>query len=251
MDEPDKTIVAIHQLAVALAVMRDPQGMMALAAHHVRDLLHAEAVAIFVWDAAAGKLMPAFAEPAGTHVGGVASASGAVGRAFNQRRPIVIDDHPSASDAPVWDARLELGALAAAPLIIAGEGVGVLLASRFQPCPFTEAQVDLLATLGTLAVASTLSRAYLESRIRELELRANLLHAQARGAASDIPQLTRREREVLPLLAQGHTNREIGATLRVSSGTARNLVARLQSKLGARDRTHAVVIAIAHGLMQA
>ena len=66
-----------------------------------------------------------------------------------------------------------------------------------------------------------------------------------------MPHLSPRESETLPLLAQGYTNREIGAALRLSPGTVRNTVARILMKLHARDRTHAVVIAVAKGLLEA
>jgi DNA-binding NarL/FixJ family response regulator len=51
--------------------------------------------------------------------------------------------------------------------------------------------------------------------------------------------LTLREHEVLALLAEGLTNREIAERLVVSEGTAKTHVARILLKLGARNRTEA------------
>ena len=53
--------------------------------------------------------------------------------------------------------------------------------------------------------------------------------------------LTRRELEVLRLMAAGLSNREIGQTLHMVEGTVKNHVSAILSKLGARDRTRAVL----------
>lgn len=61
--------------------------------------------------------------------------------------------------------------------------------------------------------------------------------------------LSRREFEVLRLLAAGLTTREIAERLTISPLTARNHVANLERKLGARSRLEAVVLAAHHGLL--
>jgi LuxR family transcriptional regulator, maltose regulon positive regulatory protein len=53
--------------------------------------------------------------------------------------------------------------------------------------------------------------------------------------------LTRREREVLELITQGLSNKEIGRTLFITEGTAKVHVRRVCQKLGVRTRTEAVV----------
>lgn len=58
--------------------------------------------------------------------------------------------------------------------------------------------------------------------------------------------VTRREREVLALVAAGHTNHEIAQELHIGLGTAKTHVARLLMKLDARDRVQLVIRA--HGL---
>lgn len=55
--------------------------------------------------------------------------------------------------------------------------------------------------------------------------------------------LTARERQVLAMLAQGRTNREIAAELFVSSRTVGSHVSNLLGKLGARTRSEAAAIA--------
>jgi DNA-binding NarL/FixJ family response regulator len=62
-------------------------------------------------------------------------------------------------------------------------------------------------------------------------------------------KLTGREVEVLRLLAGGYSNREIGTALGVSERTVKNHVSSILAKLWVRDRTRAVLKAIAHGLI--
>ena len=61
--------------------------------------------------------------------------------------------------------------------------------------------------------------------------------------------LSDREREVLALIAQGLSNAEISQRLFVSLATTKTHVASILTKLGARDRTQAVIAAYDSGLV--
>jgi DNA-binding NarL/FixJ family response regulator len=61
--------------------------------------------------------------------------------------------------------------------------------------------------------------------------------------------LTEREREVLVLLAEGHSNREIASSLFVSLPTVKTHLAHIYAKLGAKNRNEALGRAVAGGLL--
>jgi len=61
--------------------------------------------------------------------------------------------------------------------------------------------------------------------------------------------LTPREVEVLTLVAQGLANKEIAARLGTASGTVKMHIQNILAKLDATDRTHAVTIALARGII--
>jgi RNA polymerase sigma factor (sigma-70 family) len=65
-----------------------------------------------------------------------------------------------------------------------------------------------------------------------------------------VEPLTPREEEVLQLLVEGLSNREIGARLHLTEGTVKNYVSAIIAKLQANDRTHAVVTALRRGLVE-
>jgi two-component system, NarL family, response regulator YdfI len=64
-----------------------------------------------------------------------------------------------------------------------------------------------------------------------------------------VEPLTRREREVLQMLASGLGNKEIAASLSISDHTVKFHVASILGKLGASSRTEAVSLGIRHGLV--
>ena len=65
-----------------------------------------------------------------------------------------------------------------------------------------------------------------------------------------LAELSERELEVLGLLARGNSNAEIGQALFISEPTVKTHVTRVLSKLGARDRLQAVIVAYELGFVE-
>jgi NarL family two-component system response regulator LiaR len=61
--------------------------------------------------------------------------------------------------------------------------------------------------------------------------------------------LTERETQVLSLLTQGKSNKEIANALRIAEDTVKSHVRHILSKLGVQSRTQAVILAIRQGLV--
>lgn len=70
-----------------------------------------------------------------------------------------------------------------------------------------------------------------------------------RLALSKPEQLTARERDVLALVAQGHSNRGVAQELGLAEETVKSYLSNVLQKLQASDRTHAVVIALRRGML--
>lgn len=67
------------------------------------------------------------------------------------------------------------------------------------------------------------------------------------AASLPVSDLTEREIEVLRLIAQGATNREIATQLVISEGTVKNHISNILSRLGLRDRVQAALFAREQG----
>lgn len=65
-----------------------------------------------------------------------------------------------------------------------------------------------------------------------------------------VPTLTARELEVLALVADGKSNREIATRLFITEGTVKSHLSAMLGKLDASDRTQAVTIALKRGLLR-
>jgi DNA-binding NarL/FixJ family response regulator len=106
---------------------------------------------------------------------------------------------------------------------------------------------DLLAGIravatGDAVIAPSVTRLLLDTFAHQLA------PPSAAGTAVDaLDALTEREREVFLLIASGLSNAEIATELVLSEATAKTHVSRILSKLGLRDRVHAVILAYESG----
>jgi len=106
------------------------------------------------------------------------------------------------------------------------------------------------AEIGRAVLTAAAGQAVLDPGVQQ-----RLLSAAARaqdtsgppGKPSDNGELTPREAEVLRLIADGRSNREIARALFVSEATVKTHVNRIFAKTGSRDRAQAIRYAYTHG----
>ncbi len=105
---------------------------------------------------------------------------------------------------------------------------------------------QLSRAVQTLAEGGTLIAPSITDRL----LRAIKSSSEPTGAQGRVvEQLTQREIEVLRLVAEGYSNRQIASLVHLAEGTVKNHLSSILTKLGARDRTNAVLRAIREGIL--
>lgn len=107
----------------------------------------------------------------------------------------------------------------------------------------------LLKDLPADDVIRTIRRVHKGEAFIQPEIASRVLRELIHPHTSPIEPLTEREREVLVLLAQGYSNREIAERLVLAEGTVKNHVSNILAKLQAENRTQAADIARRYGLV--
>ena len=131
---------------------------------------------------------------------------------------------------------------------------------------FPEARFIVLTTVaGDIQVVRAFAagaRGYLLKNLLRTELVENIraVHAGKKKVPPEVAQLladhfteddlTQREVEILQGVAKGSSNKIVADHLNISENTVKNHVKSILSKLGASDRTHAVVIALQRGIIE-
>ncbi len=105
---------------------------------------------------------------------------------------------------------------------------------------------ELLLAIQSVARGNT----YFSSSLSERESGGDfLLRARNGDTKAGLDRLTDREREVLQLIAEGHSNQSIAEQLVISVKTVEAHKAHIMSKLGARNRTDLIRYAIRRGII--
>ena len=105
-------------------------------------------------------------------------------------------------------------------------------------------RADLIAAVRIAAAGDALLAPSVTRRLIEAFARRP---ASAAPAPSRLASLTRRERDILRLIARGNSNMEIARELVVSEATVKTHVGHLLAKLDLRDRVQAVILAYETG----
>ncbi|HEX4010423.1 MAG TPA: response regulator transcription factor [Solirubrobacteraceae bacterium] len=126
---------------------------------------------------------------------------------------------------------------------------------RLMPALQAGAAGYLLKDVEPAELARAVRKACADEALIDPTVAGRLLHALSdppagtRGPAADgIAALTRREREVLELIALGHSNKRIAFELDIAEKTVKTHVGHVLAKLGVADRTQAAVLAVQRGL---
>jgi DNA-binding NarL/FixJ family response regulator len=177
-------------------------------------------------------------------------------RAAREAVSMTTFDHPdlvvcgAPADLGVADAVRRLLALRPAPVVVA------LLP------PAHEHVVGYLVAMGASGIALRTSEPEELGLVFDAALKSGpfvvpQLHGALAGAVklppladADDELLSAREREVLVLLAEGRTNREIAASLSVTLATVKSHLVRVYAKLDANNRNEALGRAVALGLLR-
>ncbi|MFY7955661.1 MAG: response regulator [Burkholderiaceae bacterium] len=106
----------------------------------------------------------------------------------------------------------------------------------------------LCEAIRQVATGGTMFRPALSERVERSLANERLDHTETRPLEG-LEHLTRREIEILALMAGGLSNREIADSLGTSEGTIKNHVSNVLAKLGVRDRVRAVLKAIDRGYL--
>jgi DNA-binding NarL/FixJ family response regulator len=130
---------------------------------------------------------------------------------------------------------------------------------------FPNARVIILTTYGGDVLAQRALKAGAYAYVLKGSVRRELLdtiravHLGQKRIPADVANeiaahrgeenLSQREIEVLGLVAAGNSNREIGTRLAITEETIKAHMKRIIAKLGANDRTHAVTLALARGIL--
>ena len=165
-----------------------------------------------------------------------------------------------APDVAIVDLKMPgLPGLAAIPeMLAASPRTGVIVFTMFDNASYVHEAMHAGASGYVLKSASKeeLVRAvravhagagFLQAEVTKPLLRRLAADAKLAGAAT---ALSRREIEVLELLAEGKSNKAIGQLLTISEETVKTHLKRLYEKLGAADRAQAVAIALRQQLIE-
>jgi DNA-binding NarL/FixJ family response regulator len=143
-------------------------------------------------------------------------------------------------------------------------GIDAIIAIRGE---FPDAQIIVLTTYAgdvqALRALKAGARAYLLKNLLHKELLDTIraVHTGKKAISAEVSfelaqhvtgdALTAAEVRVLSLIAAGNANKEIAAQLAISEETVKSQVRNIFSKLGAKDRTHAAMIGLKRGIIDA
>ena len=183
----------------------------------------------------------------------------------NSLRPAIAESDPDVLflqiDGQLQEMRWEELIVLGVPIVLLAESVDLVgaaaaIAGGVQGIVVGDVTGAELAATATSAAAGLLT---LSSDLADLVRQGLLAHyreeadsyaADLAHVLDDFPEhLTLREREVLEMMSEGLSNKEIAAQLNISAHTVKYHVSSILGKLGASSRTEATTIGLRRGLI--
>ena len=175
-----RTLRALDQLSTSAGRSLDPAELVKLVAEQAGELLHGDAVALYLWDEAAGQLNPVFSNDPRQPLDDqpLRAGEGAAGQAILRRQSVVVDEYDGYEHAVAWALARKLKSVEAVPLLLRDRPIGVLVvrfySARPEHGPEDERMLGLLAAQAAPALeaarlyaATTLQREH-ERALREI-----------------------------------------------------------------------------------
>jgi DNA-binding NarL/FixJ family response regulator len=185
----------------------------------------------------------------------VAGEAGTGAEALDQlARAAVLDELP---DVVLMDLQMPQmdGVTATAEIVRRFPGVRVVILTSFGETERVHAALEkgasgyLLKDAGPAEVDAALRAAVRDEVFLDAAVTRRLTQ-EMRAPRSGLGVLTAREKEVLILVAEGRSNKDIADHLVISERTARTHVSHLLAKMGLSSRTQAALLAVKEGLVQ-
>jgi len=198
LDAEARLLRALQELSASAGRGLDPGELIRLAAIRACELLHGDAVALYVWDDAAGVLVPAFTNDTRSPLDdqAVKLGEGAAGRAMVRREAVVVPDYKSWEHGIQWFQDRGLRAVGAVPLLVADRAIGALVVRFYEQHAVSPREEEILALLAAqVAPALEAVRLYALSDVERERERVLREITQALAANLD-------ERRVLDLAVE-------------------------------------------------
>ena len=166
----------------------------------------------------------------------------------DSRADVLLVDASDESPEAVIESLVESDLAADIPIIVLAEASSLVLTTQALQAGIRALLPNEIPTDQLVAALQAAAAGLVVLHPTEVTgLQAN---APASQPLAELPEpLSRREREVLQMLAAGLANKEIAARLNISDHTAKFHVAAILGKLGAATRTEAVALGIRRGLV--
>jgi PAS domain S-box-containing protein len=159
---------ALHELSASAGRAMDPGKLVTLAAQRACELLHGDAVALYVWDQSVELLVPVYANdpraPRDDHP--LRLGQGAAGQAVERREAVVVTNYMNWEHAVPWAVARNLHTVEAAPLLVADRAIGALVVRFYTPHDVSAEEKQILALLAAqVAPALEAARLYAASTV--------------------------------------------------------------------------------------